>query len=220
MRRVNPMLKTVNCLAVALVLLAVFTLPVQAITVDQGGVAVASLPTFQTEGVVTEGVWIIRDIKTGAIDCFSYDIASTYSTSDIHYRTTAVTLQFPGIPVEVAVPVKDQLLAYNQALKSSPDFKYGRTYYSQISISRDAILNATPEQYREMVRKALDNPEGIGIIKTGAHIEIYNAKSGKVLALLTKPEDVLKQTIMPQHRSRLLARFQELDLTGDKETVR
>ncbi|ADI02780.1 hypothetical protein [Syntrophothermus lipocalidus] len=203
--------KSLNCLLAAAMLLAVFVMPVRAVVVGQNGVMLETVVQSQTEDL-----YVDRDMKTGVVRSISYDIASTYSTAGIRYRTTAVTIQFPGIPGEVIIPVKDQLLTYNQALKSSPGFKYGQTYYSQVTISRDAIINAAPEQYRETVKKALDNPEAVGTVKTGAHIEIYDVKTDKVLAVLTSPEDVLRQTIMPQHRADMVTRWQNLDLTAGK----
>ena len=203
--------KDLSCLLAAVMILAVFVLPVQAVTVIQDGVKVQTIVNYQSQDLYVE-----RDIKTGIVKRICYDIASTYSTTGIRYRTTAVTIQFPGVPGEVVIPVKSQLLEYNQAFKASPGFKYGKTYCSQMTITREAIINAAPEQHRETVRQALDNPEAVGTVKTGAHLEIYDVKSEKVYMTLTSPEDVLKQTIMPQHRADMLTRWQNLDLTAGK----
>jgi len=109
----------------------------------------------------------------GTLDYLSYVISSSGATSGIRYRTSAITVTIGGHTAVIDIT----------ALVGSAT--PGATVYSQITVTKEDIIKAIGEQYRNEVLQA--NPENINI---GAHIQIYNARTGDVLATITERDDV------------------------------
>lgn len=117
-------------------------------------------------------------IKThgdGSLNFLTYVISSTGATSGIRYRTSAITVTIGGHKATIDI---------SSLVGSAPS---GQSIYSQIIVTKEDIISAIGEQYRNEVNTA--NPENINI---GANIQIYNAGTGSVLATITNRDDVAK----------------------------
>lgn len=109
----------------------------------------------------------------GSFKNLAYVISSTGATSGIRYRTSAITVTIGGHTAVIDI---------SSLVGSAPA---GSSIYSLITVNKEDIIKAIGEQYRSDVEKA--NPENINI---GAHIQIYNAGTGSVLATIKNRNDV------------------------------
>lgn len=107
----------------------------------------------------------------GTLRYINYVISSTGATSGIRYRTSAVTVNVGGQTAVIDI----------SSLGSAPT--PGEQQFTRITISKQDILKALPG----LSDSAFNNPEDIQI---GAHIQIWNAGTGEVLATITNKNDV------------------------------
>lgn len=123
--------------------------------------------------VISQNINIKADIATGSFKYLTYVISSTGATLGIRYRTSAITVNIRG---HTAVIDISKLVG-----SATP----GATVYSQIVVTKEDIITAIGEQYRNDVLET--KPENI---KIGAHVQIYNAATGDVLDTITNSDDV------------------------------
>lgn len=134
-----------------------------------------SLTDFQPGGELPSSNIKIKTNIDGTLNFVSYIISSTGATSGIRYRTSAITITVGGHTAVIDI---------SSLVGSAPK---GQSIYSQIIVTKEDIIKAIGEQYRNEVLTA--NPENVNI---GAHIQIYNAGTGAVLATITNRNDVSK----------------------------
>lgn len=120
-----------------------------------------------------QNINIKADIANGSFKYLTYVISSTGATSGIRYRTSAITVTVGGHTAVIDI---------SSLVGTAPK---GQSLYSLITVTKEDIIKAIGEQYRNDVLQA--NPENINI---GAHIQIYNAGTGAVLATITNRNDV------------------------------
>lgn len=111
----------------------------------------------------------------GTFKNLTYVISSTGATSGIRYRTSAITITIGG---------HTAIIDISSLVGSAPK---GQSIYSQITVTKEDVIEAVGEQYRNDILTA--NPENVNI---GANIQIYNAGTGAVLATITNRNDVSK----------------------------
>lgn len=144
----------------------------------------------------------------GTFNAITYVISSTGATSGIRYRTSAVTVTVAG---QTAVIDISKLVGHAPA---------GTHLYSEITITRADILNAIPAAYRDQADLALNDPEKVII---GAHIQIYNASTGAVLATITNKDDVASVAgaigFGSQDISDMESRFNSGEITVQQQTT-
>lgn len=108
-----------------------------------------------------------------SLDKLSYIISSTGATSGKRYRTSAITVTIGGHTAVIDI---------SSLVGSAPA---GSSIYSLITVTKEDIIKAVGEQYRNDIQTA--NPANVNI---GAHIQIYNAGTGNVIATITNRSDV------------------------------
>jgi len=111
----------------------------------------------------------------GSLFGIAYYVSSTGATSGTRYRTTAITVTIGGQTAVIDIS--------SLGKKPAP----GERQYTLIAITRQDIINAIPGGDTSQVEQALNNPDNIDV---GAHIQIYNAGTGNVLATITNKADV------------------------------
>lgn len=126
------------------------------------------------ENILSQNIERVK-YPDGTLKDISYIISSTGATSDTRYRTSAITVNVGGQTAVINVT--------GLGIKPSP----GEVQYTKITIAQQDILNALPNPADPAVIKALNNPDSIQV---GAHIQIYNAGTGEVLATITRKNDV------------------------------
>jgi len=111
----------------------------------------------------------------GSLFGIAYFVSSTGATSGTRYRTSAITINVAGLTAVIDI----------SSLGSPP--APGERQYTLISVTQQDIIKALPNPNDPAVIQALNNPDSIQV---GAHIQIYNAGTGQVLATITSKDDV------------------------------
>lgn len=121
----------------------------------------------------------------GTLRSIKYVTSATGATSGIRYKFTAITIEIDGL--NVVIPTKN----LTSGAKPPP----GVQEFYEITISDDDIK----EQYQQQVGRELTGDENQkfknafadpGSIALGAHIEIYNANTGKVLETIRSFDEI------------------------------
>lgn len=110
-----------------------------------------------------------------SLRAITYYVSSTGATSGTRYRTSAITINVGGQTAVIDI----------SSLGTPP--APGEKQYTLISVTQQDIIKALPNPNDPAVIQALNNPDSIHV---GAHIQIYNAGTGQVLATITNKDDV------------------------------
>ncbi len=127
----------------------------------------------------------VETFGDGSLKEMRYVISATGATSGIRYRGTAMTIEIGNL--YITIPTRNVTETIPPA---------GVQEFYEITISSEDIVERYKRQVGgrgltesevEMFNKGFANPKNINL---GAHIEIYNAGTGKVLEKITSIDEI------------------------------
>lgn len=133
----------------------------------------------------------VKTKNNGMLEQFIYSISSTGAVTGTRYRTTAITVEIGGMTAVIST---------KKIVEASPP--PGKQEFYDITVTGEDIINQYKRQVgRELTgdeirdfENAFAKPDRINI---GAHIELYNAGTGKVLETITSIDEIRSKA--PKH---------------------